>query len=195
MKLFGPPLKDVFAQLAAETESLFLPGSFAKSHAVSKKYGNFRILLDTYTVNTGKSSVTYTRMRMPFKRENDLQFKLTKKNIFSGIGSLFGMPVISSYDYDFDDMFVIKGNDETVIKEIFRNSELKKSIVFQKNLVLKIFPYKEKKSRYSSEIYFQVAGVMKDMEKLKNLFNMFILLIDELLKENVALNENSDVTL
>ncbi|MBN1623746.1 MAG: hypothetical protein JW903_05220 [Clostridia bacterium] len=195
MKLFGPPLKDVYAGLAAETEALFIPGSFAKSPAVAKQYGNFRILLDTYTVNTGKSSVTYTRMRVPFKRENDIQFKLTRKNIFSGISSLFGMQVIGSYDYDFDDKYIIKGNDETVVKEIFQNEELRKSIAFQKNLVLKVHPYKEKKSRWSSEIYFQVTGVIKDVEKLKNLFHMFMTLIDELMKQNVALNEKSDIIL
>jgi hypothetical protein len=195
MKLFGPPLKEVFAELAAETEALFIPGSFTKSPAVAKQYGKFRILLDTYTVNTGKSSVTYTRMRVPFKRENDIQFKLTRKNIFSGIGSFFGMPVIGTYDYDFDDKYVLKGNDETVVKEIFQNEELRKSIVFQKNIVLKLYPYKEKKSRWSGEIYFQVTGVLKDIEKLKNLFNMFRILIDELIKQNVALDEKSDVTL
>jgi len=195
MKLFGPPLKEVWGELAEEISGEFVPGAFMKTAAVSINHRNFRILLDTYTVNTGKSSVTYTRMRTPFKRENDIEFKLSRKNIFSGIGSLFGNPVVSSYDYDFDDQYVIKGNDESVIREIFQNEELKECIRFQKGLVLRLYPYKPKKSLVSSELYFQMTGVLKDKEKLKNLFNMFKVLLDELIKNGVASEEEPDVVL
>lgn len=195
MKLFGPPLKEVWSNLANEINAEFIPGAFLKTAAVSKGYKNFKILLDTYTVNTGKSSVTYTRMRIPFKRENDIQFKVSRKNIFSGIGSFFGMPVISTYDYDFDDKYVLKGNDENVIKDIFENDDLKKSIIFQKNLILKVYPYKPKKSIDNSELYFQMTGVLKDIDKLKNLFNMFKIIVDLLVEKGVASTEVSSIKL
>ena len=195
MKLFGPPLNEVWKQLAEEIEGEFTPGAFMKTAAVVKMHKHFRILLDTYTVNTGKSSVTYTRMRVPFKRENDIEFKLSRKNIFSGVGSMFGMPVIGSYDYDFDDKYVIKGNDESVIRELFQNETLKQCIEYQKNLLLRVKPYKSKKSPGSSELYFQMTGVLKDMEKLKNLFNMFTVLLDELVDKDVASTEKTEVVL
>jgi hypothetical protein len=195
MKLFGPPLREVWQQLAAEINGEFTKGSFAKSARVTKKYGNWIILLDTFTVNTGKSSVTYTRMRTPYIRENDIEFKLTRKNIFSGLGQVFGKPVIETYDYDFGDEFVLKGNDESVIKEIFQNDNLKAMIKFQKRLILKTGPYKQKKSLTESEIYFQMTGVLKDIEKLKNLFSLFSELLDEFVKNGVAAPDKPKIIL
>ncbi len=195
MKLFGPPLKEVWQQLAVEVNADFVKGGFAKSARVEKSYNNWTILLDTYTVNTGKSSVTYTRMRVPYKRENDINFKLSRKNIFSGIGRMFGMPLIETYDYDFDDEFVLKGNDETVIKEIFQNQSIKDMIKFQKRLILKVKPYKVKKSLTDSELYFQMTGVLKDMDKLKSLFNLFSALMDELVKNGVASAEKPSMVI
>jgi len=195
MKLFGPPLKEVWQQLAVEINAEFVKGSFAKSARIEKKFKNWTILLDTYTVNTGKSSVTYTRMRVPYMRENDIQFKLSRKNVFSGIGRMFGMPLIETYDYDFDDEFVLKGNDESVIKEIFQNQSIKERIKFQKRLIFKTGPYKEKKSHTDSELYFQMTGVLKDVEKLKNLFLLFSEFMDELVKNGVASEEKPSMVL
>ncbi|MCK5757708.1 MAG: DUF3137 domain-containing protein [Clostridiales bacterium] len=195
MALFGPPLKEVWQQLAVEVNASYVKGGFAKSARVEKSYNNWIILLDTYTVNTGKSSVTYTRMRVPYIRENDIQFKLSRKNIFSGIGRMFGMPLIETYDYDFDDEFVLKGNDETVIKEIFQNQSIKDMIKFQKRLILKVKPYKVKKSLTDSELYFQMTGVLKDMDKLKSLFNLFSALMDELVKNGVASAEKPSMVI
>ncbi len=195
MKLFGPPLKEVWQQLAVEVNADFVKGGFAKSARVEKSYNNWTILLDTYTVNTGKSSVTYTRMRVPYKRENDINFKLSRKNIFSCIGRMFGMPLVETYDYDFNDEFVLKGNDETVIKKIFQNQSIKDMIKFQKRLILKVKPYKVKKSLTDSELYFQMTGVLKDMDKLKSLFSLFSALMEELVKNGVASEEKPSVVI
>lgn len=186
MALFGPPLKEVWQQLANEINAEFQKGSLGKTARVVKQYKNWNILLDTYTVNTGKSSVTYTRMRVPYIRENDITFKLSRKNVFSGLGRMFGMPLIETYDYDFNDEFVIKGNDESVIKEIFQNQNIKDKIASQKRLILKVGPYKEKKSLTDSELYFQMTGVLKDIDKLKNLLELFYELMDELVENGVA---------
>lgn len=195
MKFFGPPLKEVWGHLADDIGGTFKQTGALKTPRLEKEYKVWTILLDTYTVNTGKSSVTYTRMRVPYKRENDVIFKITRRNIFSGIGSMFGMPVVETYDYDFNDEFVIKSNDENVVKEIFQNSELKDRIKAQKRLILKCSPYKEKKSYTDSEIYFQMTGVLKDEEKLKNLFSLFYLLLDEFVKNGVASEETPTIRL
>ena len=187
MPLFKPPLKEVWGQLAAEIGAIYRDRTniFA-TPSVVKEHGNWTILLDTFTVNTGKSSVTYTRMRAPYVRSNDIVFKLTRKSVFSGIGRMFGNPVIETYDYDFDDEFVLKGNDENVIKEVFQNENIKDAIRFQKRLILKAGPYKPKKSLTDSELYFQMTGVLKEMDKLKNLFSLFEEMLDEFVKQDVA---------
>lgn len=195
MKVFGPKLNEIWQQLADDISADFFKGTLLKSARVEKKYKNWNILLDTYTVNTGKSSVTYTRMRVPYKRENDIQFKMSRKNIFSGLGRMFGMPLIETYDYDFDDEFVLKGNDESIIKDIFQNQSIKDRIKFQKRLIFKTGPYKEKKSLTDSELYFQMTGVLKDIDKLKNLFSLFSEMLDELVVNGVASEETPTMML
>ncbi|MBN2558120.1 MAG: DUF3137 domain-containing protein [Clostridia bacterium] len=176
----------VWKQLADELGAVFIMGSFTGSSRIEKPHRNWKIVLDTYTVSTGKSTVTYTRMRVPYVRSNDVLFKLSRKNIFSGLGNLFGMPVVGTYDYDFDDEFVIKGNDEPVLREIFANDKIKDMIRKQKRLALGIRNYRGKANSDESELYFQTGGVVKDPEKLKNLFGLFSLFLDELAKNGVA---------
>ena len=195
MALFRPQLNEVWQQLAVETNADFHKGSFGKSARVEKQYNNWIILLDTYTVNNGRSSVTFTRMRVPYRRENDIVFKLSRKNIFSGIGRMFGMPLIETNDYDFDDEFVLKGNDESVIKEIFQNQSIKDRIKFQRHLILKVGSYKEKKSLTDSELYFKMTSVLKNIDGLKNLFTLFSEILDELVKNGVASEEKPSMVL
>ncbi|MFO7611312.1 MAG: DUF3137 domain-containing protein [Clostridia bacterium] len=178
----------VWKQLAEEMGAAFVMGSFTGSSRIEKTHRNWKTVLDTYTVSTGKSTVTYTRMRVPYIRSNDVLFKLSRKNIFSGLGNLFGMPVVGTYDYDFDDEFVIKGNDEPVIREIFKNTGIRDMIREQKRLSLGIRNYKGRSNSDESELYFQTGGVVKDPEKLKNLFGLFFLLMDELAENGVALD-------
>ena len=63
MKLFGPPLKESWHQLAASINADFDAGSFTKSPRVVLEYKHWVITLDTYTVSTGKSSVTWQKLR------------------------------------------------------------------------------------------------------------------------------------
>ena len=65
MGLFGKSRKEVWKQLSEEINANYIEGGLFQSPRVEYKYRNWIIYLDTYTVSTGKSSITYTRMRAP----------------------------------------------------------------------------------------------------------------------------------
>jgi hypothetical protein len=90
-KLFGPSKEEVWQQLCNEIGAEYINNEIWKGDKVVAKVKDWTITLDTYTVSTGKSHVTYTRMRAPYVNADGFRFKIYRKNIFSGIGKYFGM--------------------------------------------------------------------------------------------------------
>ena len=64
--------------------------SFFKSDVLEYKHKESIITLDYYTVSTGNSAITYTRMRSPLTK-NSFYFNIYRENIFSSIRKKFGM--------------------------------------------------------------------------------------------------------
>lgn len=184
MGLFGPSKKEVWKQLSEEINANLVEGGFWKGNRVEGRHNNWVIYLDTYTVSTGKSSVTYTRMRAPFINMNNFSFKIYKSGLFSDIGKAFGMQDIEVGYEDFDRDYIIQGNDEGLVTKLFSNSKIRELITLQPRLRLEIkksegafgpaFPENE------SELYFLVTGVIKDIDLLKNLFELFSEVLEEL---------------
>lgn len=161
--------------------------------------GSGMIYLDTYTVSTGKSSVTYTRMRAPFVNTNKFQFKIYKKGIFSNVGKALGMQDIEiGYDF-FDNEFIIKGNDEVLVKKLFLNDDIRNLIERQYKIKLEV-KYDEgvlgpKFNDNESELSFMVVGVIKDIDTLKNLFELFTKVLDEFEMNEITINKATEVKL
>jgi len=186
MGLFGPSKKEVWEQLCKEIQGDFIEGSLWKGSRVEVKHNNWLIYLDTYTVSTGKSSTTYTRMRAPFIDKEAFNFTIYKKGIFSDIGKAFGMQDIEvGYDV-FDESYIIKGNNEELVKKLFSNYKIRSLIESQPRIRLEI---------KKSELYFLVVGVIKDIELLKGLFELFSEVLEELELIGSAGNEKPNVEL
>lgn len=183
MGIFGPSQKDVWSNAAASIGAVYVDKTFKTQPRIEKMYKNRKIIMETYIVSTGKSAVTLTRARMCFIRENDIIFKVTPKNIFSGFAGIFKMPAVETYDYDFNDRFVVRGDDEPVIREIFENRKIRDLI---KEIGKNRLELKRHKKNDESEIYYQFNGVLKDEKKIENVFSLFEAMLDELVKAGVA---------
>src|SRR5436305_1854891 len=146
-KIFGLDKDEVWKELCSEIGADFIKGGFWKDQSkVRAHVMNWTITLDTYTVSTGNSSVTYTRMRAPYVNKDGFRFTIYRKSLLSDLWKLFGMQDIevggpkfnyleplfgvTSYidkeDIDcgypnFDRDFIIKGNNEKKVREIFKN--------------------------------------------------------------------------
>ena len=116
MGWFGPSKDEVWRQLSQEIGAEFVEGGLWKGNKVQAHVGPWTVTLDTYTVSTGKSSVTYTRMRAPYINPEGFRFTIYRKSIFSDLGKFLGMQDIEVSDPDFDEAFIIKGNDDSKVQ-------------------------------------------------------------------------------
>lgn len=199
MGLFGPSQEEIWTQFAKEIEADFISGSMLKVKKVVGKFENWVITLDTYTVSTGKSSSTYTRIRAPYINKDNFSFKIYKKGLFSGLGKTLGMQDVEIGYTEFDEMFVIKGNDESKLIELFSSDKIRELIGGQKNFHMEV---KDDEGMFGTkfpvdvdELYFQTSGVIKDIERLKDLYMLFALILNKLYLMGSADEKGPEVTL
>lgn len=199
-KLFGPSKEEIWRQFAAQTGSDYVSGGFWKGDRIEATHDCWTIVLDTYTVSTGKTSTTYTRMRAPYSTADGFHFTIYREGIFSEIGKWFGMQDVTVGYEDFDRDFIIKGNDEEKLRQLFSNQRIRDLIAAQPeihfsvqdddgNVWTKMFP------AGVDELRFQVVGVIKDLERLKLLYELFAETLDELCRMGSASLQKPPITI
>lgn len=77
------------------------------------------VKLDSYTVSTGKSSATYTRVVAPFVYGPGPKMKVAKRGVFATIGTALGMDDHALGDPVFDDAYVVRGNHAAVLRRLW----------------------------------------------------------------------------
>ena len=109
------------------------------------------------------------------------------------------MQDIAIGDAFFDEQFVIQGQPEDMVRRLLENSRIRELIQAQPNIQFSIrddggwfgamFP------EGVDELYFAVHGVIKDVPRLKDLFELFATVLDELCRMNPAYAVEPQVTL
>jgi hypothetical protein len=198
-KLLGPSKSEIWRQLCAEIGAQYVEGGFWKGDKVQATHGPWTITLDTYTVSTGKTSITYTRMRAPFEDPEGFRFTVYRKGIFSEIGKWFGMQDVGIGDEAFDRDFILKTNQEPKLLELLGDSRIRELMNQQPQIY---FAVKDDEGVFGSsfpegvdELYFQVVGVIKDVERLKLLYELFAETLDRLCKIGSATQNAPNVSL
>jgi hypothetical protein len=199
MGWFGPSKDEIWQRLSGEIGADLLPGGFWKGSKGQAHAGPWTITLDTYTVSTGKSSVTYTRMRAPYINPGGFRFVIYRKGFWSDVGKLLGMQDIEVGDPEFDEAFIIQGTDETRVRELFADDRLRELVRSQPQIRLEVKDsegwFGPKFPENVDELYFQVVGVIKDQGRLKALFDLFTEVLDRLTRIGSAFKAGPDVEL
>jgi hypothetical protein len=199
--LFGPSRDEIWRQFATAVGGNMTEGGFWSGGKVEATHGQWIITLDTHTVSTGKSCVTYTRMRAPYVNPDGFQFTIYRRGLFSDIGKWLGMQDVVVGEAQFDEDFIIKGNDEGRLRRLFADAKLRELISAQPTIH---FCVKDDENRFwggrnfppdVDELYFQVAGVIKDVARLKLLYGLFFETLDELCRMGAAYEKNPGVRL
>jgi len=198
---FGPSRKEIWQQFCTAIGGRYVDGGFWKGDRVEARYGEWTVTLDTFTVSTGKSSTTYTRIRAPYVNPDGFRFAIHRKSIFSDLGKWMGMQDVEVGHPEFDEAFIIKGNDEHKLRALFANPKIRELISTQPAIH---FSVRDDENRFwggrgfpekVDELYFQVAGIIKDLERLDVLFGLFAETLDELCRIGSAYQDNPRVTL
>ena len=198
-ELFGPGKGEIWSQLSQEIGASYDEGGFFGKDAVRLTYRQWEITLDTYSTSTGKSHHTYTRIRAPFVNPDDFRLNLYREGVFSWVGKKLGMQDIEIGDPFFDQQFVVQGQPEDMVRRLLENGHIRELIQAQPDIQ---FSIKDDEGWFGTkfpegvdELYFSVYGVIKDVPRLKDLFELFATVLDELCRMNPAYAAEPQVTL
>ena len=124
MGWFGPSKDEMWRQLSQEIGAEFVEGGFWKGNKVQAHVGPWTITLDTYTESTGEIITSPTpACVLPYVNPEGFRFTIYRKGFFSDLGKLLGMQDIEVGDPEFDEAFIIKGNDESKVRDLFANTQ------------------------------------------------------------------------
>ena len=197
--LFGPSKAEIWSQMAAEIGADYHEGGWFRGDGVIFQHGQWSLVLDTYTVRRDKSSTTYTRMRAPFVNKDGLYFKMYREGVFSSVGKFFGMQDLEIGDPFFDQQFVIKGNHTDQMIRLLSDERLRSLMQEQSQITLEI---RDDEGWFGAsfpegvdELYFSRVGVMRNIDELKALFELFCCVLERLVQIDSAYENDPNVVL
>lgn len=193
LKLFGKSKREIWTQLADQLDADFFRGKMFKSDRVEAYYGDWMITLDTFTAD----KVTFTRIRAPYINRDDFTFKIFREHVGHRIGKVFGMKDIEVGYPNFDKDFVIQGSDERKLQMMFANPHIRELISFQPNILLQLrreapLFHKPQFPEDVNELYCHIGGILKDVEQLHDLFELFSHTLDHLCAIGTAYEDDPD---
>jgi hypothetical protein len=181
-RLFGPCRKDVWKQLARETKARFVEGTWRTSARVEAAHAGWTVTLDAYFNAAVKAE--FTRLRAPYASRDGLRFSIHRRSVFTELGRKLGMQDVEVGDKAFDHAFVIKGDDEAWLRRLFADARLRELLACEKKVRLEVRRLRGWKSAprgaATHELVFEEGGIIKDVERLKRLFDLFAEALDQL---------------
>lgn len=198
-KLFGPSREEIWRLLSKEVGGRYVDGGFWKGDKVLVAHGDWTVTLDTFAVSTGKTTMVFTRMRAPYVNPGGLRFTIYRRGLFSGLAERLGLQDVEVGYQQFDHDFVIKGTDESRLKQLFANPRIRELIAAQPAIHLTV---KDDEGWFGptfpdgvDELYFQTPGVIKDVERLERLYELFAETLDHLCRMGSAYQQPPGVAL
>lgn len=186
---------DAWKILADDVGGNYIESKVLKIPQVELIYKCFKLHLDTYTVSTGQSTITYTRLRAIFINKPEFTFKAYKEGFFAKIGKALGMADIEIGDTLIDNKLIIKSNDESIAIQLLSKDEIKEKLLGVKNVNLNI-PRKAYKNNSHMNIESTLTqtntGIIKDIKMLKSWYYLFMVLIDGLIDLGITEDTEPD---
>ncbi len=127
--------------------------------------------LDIYSLPSGDSSTTYTRLKAALQDMQGFQFSLTKKGLVSKLDKALGAKEIATGDAEFDRAFVIRGKEEARVRALFANEKIRQLLQTERSATGFL---------RNNVLDLEVEGDLKDIERLKTLFEVFEEMINQL---------------
>ncbi|MBO6515536.1 MAG: DUF3137 domain-containing protein [Bacteroidia bacterium] len=195
----GSKKRDAWTAVADRMGAEFTEGGFWRNDTLCLKRKNWTIYLDTFMRSTGNSSYPCTRIRAPYISTNNLQFRIYEENILSPVSKWLGLQDIQVGNKKFDHRYMIKGNDEHMIRKLFEPQDIKTLMLDIRSMAIRT---KDKEGYFSAHyaenadlIYFEQKGIINKEETLSALLALFCLLLDRLVEIGAASEEDPKVNL
>lgn len=178
---FGQHKARIWQELARQIDGDFFQGRGLKSHRVEAYYGDWMITFDNFIID----KLTYTRIRAPYVNRDDFVFRIFREHLGHRVGKVFGMKDVKVGYPNFDKHFVIQGSDERKLQMMFANPEVRELVGYQPYIYLELrreapLFHKPPFPKGVNELYFHVPKVLKNIDQLHDLFDLFAITLDHL---------------
>jgi hypothetical protein len=147
------------------------------------------VVLDQYTVSTGKSSATYTRLRALYEPGQPFRFKMYRENVLARIGKFLGMQDVQTGDPLLDRDYIVRTDNESMIRSLVAGSRIGELLVGQRTGKLETASFRGRRKprpERAAELRWQTGGVVKDPERLRQLVELFRETLDRMAKIGAA---------
>jgi hypothetical protein len=159
---------------------------------------HWKIVLDTYTVSTGNSSTTYTRVRALFEPNLPFRFAFIRENVFTRIGKFFGMKDVETGNPLLDRDYLVRTDNESMVRALVSRSRLPDLLAQQPSGKLEIAKFRGKKKprpERAAELRWQTGSVIRDPLRLQQLVTVFRETLDGLERIGAATESTIDYAL
>jgi len=162
--------RDAWQRVATVTEGRFVEGKNPSKDRVIVTHGPWEIHLDTFVVNTGQTSVTYTRVRAYFPGWRELKLVARRRNFLDRILEAFGFGSRPPLGRSLTDKYVVKGKPLPRLLSLFTGSHLSEAIMAVPSLRLAVKRPSRKSRRKWGEsvgvVVCRTTGVIKEVDRL-----------------------------
>lgn len=193
------PKEAIWSQIAEDIGGNYEHGGLWKNDVLRYRTGNWEITLDTYTISTGQSMTTFTRMRAPFVSQTGFRFTVYPEGFLAAIGKFFGLQDLEIGDAFFDKRYLVKSNDPALVRRLLSDAELKPLIQSQPDICFEIRDdggwFAERFPEGVDALSFQCYGILTDKQLLRNLFQLFSLTLQRLVEIGAAQAEAPELRL
>ena len=171
LRIGGKNTKNVgWLQICVELDAEYIDGGRFGTDQVRARIGEWTIALDTFTRRSSEyNREIYTRMRAPYLSNDGFTFAVHREGILDSVGKLIGMQDIEVGYAELDDQFIIKGNDEAKVRDLFSNPKIREPILHEPSIQFRV----TKASRRGAELYLQISGSVQNVRRLRSLFELF----------------------
>ena len=184
--------REAFREVAQRLGGVFEEGKRKSQDRVDLEHGPWRIRLDTFTVNTGQVSVTYTRTGAFFTARGDMKLLVRKRNFFDQILENLGFGGVMPANRELARRYVVKGKPERQLRSLV-TAGLTAAMLAQASckLEVKVAPRKNRKAMGPDTrlVVMHVLGVINDPDRLVGMLTVVQETLDALQAMGVAARE------
>ena len=196
---FGPSKREIWNRLAEDIGASYTQGGIGKPEKLQVVHDQWTVTLDSMVVMTGDVPTAYTRFRAPFINPEAFRFRIFRRNFLTGIQKMFGMQDIEIGHPEFDNDFVIQSNNETKIRELLANDRICEILNAERTMAFAITDdegwFGARYPKDTDALVFSASGEIKDMDRLKRLFDLFAETLDEMCRIGTAYRETPELKL
>jgi len=162
--------REAYRQVATLLGGELHEGKRASGDRVLVEHGPWHVWLDTYTVSTGQTSVTYTRVRAHFRGRRDLRVTVRRRTWIDRLVARCGFGRALRGDPRLTDRYVVKGRPEPRVSSLLAVSGLTDTILSVSSLRLEVKRASRKLRKRHGEdtgqVVCQTTGVITDVQRL-----------------------------